>query len=154
MSGPARRALVIGVGLIGGSIGLLTLLVVIVLGVILAITIILIPVTLIGILILAFAIAFGWIALGLEVGQRTAMVLHQDWPFPLSAAVGTFILNFVAYGIGFIPCIGWLVPFLINLIGLGAVLLSRFGTQAYPQTDILPVEIEPSDQPQNPTPAS
>lgn len=139
---------------IGGSIGLLTLLVVIVLGVILAITIILIPVTLIGILILAFAIAFGWIAIGLEVGQRTALALHQDWPLPLSAAMGTFVLNFVANGIGFIPCVGWLVPFLIGLLGLGAVLLSRFGTQAYPSTDVLPVETGTPDLPENSTPAS
>jgi hypothetical protein len=139
---------------IGGSIGLLTLLVVVVLGVILSITIILIPVTLIGILILAFAIAFGWIAIGLEVGQRTALALHQDWPYPLSAAVGTFVLNFVANGIGFIPCVGWLVPFLIGLLGLGAVILSRFGTQAYPPSDVLSVETGTSDLPEISTPAS
>lgn len=132
--------------IIGGSIGLLTLLVVIVLSVILSITIILIPVALIGILILAFAIAFGWIAIGLEVGQRIATALHQNWPFPLSAAIGTFVLNFMANGIGFIPCVGWLVPFLIGLLGLGAVLLSRFGTQTYPLPEILPADPGIPDQ--------
>lgn len=139
---------------IGGSIGLLTLLVVVVLSVILSITIILIPVALIGILILGFAIAFGWIAIGLEVGQRTALALHQDWPLPLTAALGTFVLNFVANGIGFIPCVGWLVPFLIGLLGLGAVLLTRFGTQAYPLPGSLPADPGASELPERSTPAS
>ena len=138
----------------GGSIGLLTLLVTVVLAVILSITIILIPVALIGVLILAFAIAFGWIAIGLEVGQRAALALHQEWPLPLSAALGTFVLNFMANGIGFIPCVGWLVPFLIGLLGLGGVLLSRFGTQAYPPSEILPVETGTTELPEISTPAS
>ena len=138
---------------IGGSIGLLTLLVVVVLAVILSITIILIPVALIGVLILAFAIAFGWIAIGLEVGQRIALALHLEWPMPLAAALGTFVLNFVANGIGFIPCVGWLVPFLIGLLGLGGVLLSRFGTQAYPPGETLPVETGTTQPPEISTPA-
>ena len=112
----------------------------VVLTVILAITIILIPVAFIGLLILAFAVAFGWIAIGLEVGQRISRMFHQDWALPLSAALGTFVLNFVANGIGFIDCVGWLVPFLIGILGLGAVLLSRFGTQPYPPTETSPVE--------------
>ena len=140
--------------IIGGSIGLLTILVVVVLSVILSITIILIPVALIGVLILAFAVAFGWISIGLEVGQRTALALHQDWPLPLSAALGTFVLNFVANGIGFIPCVGWLVPFLIGMLGLGAVLLSRFGTQAYPLTEILPGDPAAAELPDVSTPAA
>lgn len=125
---------------IGGSIGLLTLMVAVILTVILSITILLIPVALVGVLVLAFAIAFGWVAIGLEVGLRLAESLRQDWPLPLSAALGTFILNFVANGIGFIPCVGWLVPFLIGLLGLGAVLLSRFGTQPFPPNEILPAD--------------
>ncbi|OGN76573.1 MAG: hypothetical protein A2X25_10220 [Chloroflexi bacterium GWB2_49_20] len=137
---------------IGGSIGLLTLLVAGVLTVILSITILLIPVALIGLLILAFAIAFGWIAIGLEVGQRMSKVFHQEWALPLSAAIGTFVLNFVAFGIGFIPCVGWLVPFLIGLLGLGAVLLSHFGTQPYPPTETPPAE--PTHLPVNSDPSS
>jgi len=90
----------------------------------------------------------------LEVGQRISLALHQDWPLPLSAALGTFVLNFVANGIGFIPCVGWLVPFLIGLLGLGAVLLSRFGTQAYPPTEILPADTGSSDLPEISEPAS
>jgi len=121
--------------LIGGSVGFLTVLAVIVLSVIMIVTILLIPVALIAILLLGFAIAFGWIAVGLEVGNRLADTFNQEWSVPLSAALGTFVLNFVANGIGFIPCIGWLVPFIVSMIGLGAVFLSRFGTQQYPQVE-------------------
>jgi len=128
--------------LIGGSLGFLTILVGMVLTVILVITIILIPVALIGVLLLAFAIAFGWIAVGLEVGNRLASAFHQDWSMPLAAALGTFVLNFVANSIGFIPCIGWLAPFLVSMLGLGAVFLSRFGMQPYPQVGSQP-EPEP-----------
>jgi len=139
--------------LIGGSIGLLTLLVAVVLTVILSITIILIPVALIGLLILAIAITFGWIAIGVEIGQRLAHALNQDWALPLSAALGTFFMNFVVNGIGFIACVGWLAPTLVGLLGLGAVVLSRFGLQAYPPAEILPVET-PSQQPPVVPPAS
>jgi hypothetical protein len=128
--------------MIGGSLGFLTVLMAIVLTVILVITIILIPVALIGVLLLAFALAFGWIAVGLEVGNRMAVAIHQEWSMPLAAALGTFTLNFIANGIGFIPCIGWLVPFLISMLGLGAVFLSRFGTQLYPQVVTQPEELE------------
>jgi hypothetical protein len=125
---------------ITGSFGFITLVVVIVVTVVLAVTILLIPVALIGLLIFGFAVAFGWIAIGLEIGQRMSLMFHQDWALPLSAALGTFVLNFVANGIGFIPCIGWIVPFLITLLGLGAVVLSRFGTISYPPDLAIPGE--------------
>ena len=128
--------------LINGSIGLMTILVAIVATVVLAITIIFIPVALIGLLVLGFAIAFGWIAIGLEVGQRIARMFQQEWALPLSAALGTFVLYFVANGIGFIQCIGWIVPFLVSMLGLGAVVLSRFGTTIYPQAE--PELVNPS----------
>jgi cytoskeletal protein CcmA (bactofilin family) len=139
---------------IGGSIGLLTVLAAVVLTVVLSITIILIPVALIGVLVLAFGCVFGWIAIGLEVGQRLARMAHQEWPLPLSAALGTFLLNFVANGIGSIQCIGWLVPVLIGLLGLGAVVLSRFGTQAYPLAEILPAVPPTQEPPVSPTPSA
>jgi cytoskeletal protein CcmA (bactofilin family) len=139
---------------VGGSIGLLTLLVAAVLAVILSITLILIPVALIGLLALAIAFVLGWVAIGLEVGQRMSRVFHQEWALPLSAALGTFLLNIVVNGVGFIPCIGWLAPALVGLLGLGAVVLSRFGMQAYPLGEILPVEAPAQEPPvsSDPTP--
>lgn len=116
-----------------GGLGLLTAIIAPIILVILTITILLIPVTLLGILVLAFAGIFGWIALGLETGNRIAHLFKSEWALPVAAGVGTFILTLVAFGVGFIPCVGWLVPALISIIGLGGVIMSRFGSMPYPQ---------------------
>jgi cytoskeletal protein CcmA (bactofilin family) len=153
---PTRRVsrAVLHQPVIGGSIGLLTLVVAGILTVVLTLTILLIPVALIGLLVLAFASAFGWVAIGLEVGQRISQAFHKEWALPLTAGLGTFVLNFVANGIGFIPCIGWVVPFLIGLLGLGAVVLSRFGTQVYPPVMSTPAEPPASELPAATSPSS
>ncbi len=119
--------------ILSGLLGLLTVVVAPIVLVVIAITIILIPVSLLGILALAIMIVFGWVALGTEVGQRLAQAFKQEWAPPVAAGIGTFALTFVADGIGrYVACIGWLVPALIALVGLGAVVLTRFGTQIYP----------------------
>jgi hypothetical protein len=43
-------------------------------------------------------------------------------------------------GIPVLNCIGWLVPFLLGIAGLGAVIMSRFGTQ----TVVAPAAIAPA----------
>jgi hypothetical protein len=53
---------------ISGAMGLLTLVVSLSLLVFMAFTIVLLPITLLGILLLGAAITYGWIALGLEIG--------------------------------------------------------------------------------------
>jgi hypothetical protein len=111
-----------------GGIGCLTILVL----VIMAITIILLPVSLLGVLVMAFAVVFGWLALGLLVGRKIAGWLNQPWSDPIHAGVGTFVLSLLTSMINIIPCIGWLAPVLVSMVALGAVVLSRFGTQNYP----------------------
>ncbi len=118
---------------LAGGVGLLTAIVAPLLLVGIAITIILIPVSLVGALIVAVAWFFGRVALGLEIGKRFAEISNQDWPQAVAAGVGTFILTFVVDGANtLIPCVGWLFPALVGMVGLGGVLLSRFGTQLYP----------------------
>ncbi|MCL4562226.1 MAG: hypothetical protein M1281_16645 [Chloroflexi bacterium] len=117
---------------LAGGLGLLTIVVAPIVLLLLVITILLIPVSLLGILVLVIAGVFGWIALGLEVGKRIAGMFKTEWPLAVAAGVGTFLLSLVANGIGFIPCVGWLAPFLVTIIGLGAVILTRFGIQDYP----------------------
>lgn len=72
----------------------------------------------------------GWLALGTEIGLRSAAMFKREWPLPLAAALGVFVLNLVAQGIGFIPCVGELLSSLLGLAGLGAVALTRFGTRS------------------------
>jgi len=111
-----------------GGLGLLTLMVLPVMLIILMITIILIPVSLIGLLILGIAVLFGWLAMGLILGRQVAVWLKQNWSEPVNAGVGTFILALL----GLFPCLGFLANLLIAMMGLGAVLLTRFGTRIYP----------------------
>lgn len=118
--------------LIAGSLGLITLVVGLVLLVAMAITLILIPASFLGAVILVVMVAFGWISLGLEVGRRLERAFNQEWPLPVSAGLGTLLLTLVVNSFGFIFCIGWLAPFAISVLGLGGVLLTRFGTRPYP----------------------
>ncbi|MBT3391864.1 MAG: hypothetical protein HN413_15810, partial [Chloroflexi bacterium] len=64
----------------------------------LVITIILSPVGLVLAVLLAIAWLFGWVALGLEVGQRVAKMLNQEWAPAIASGVGTLILYFVLAG--------------------------------------------------------
>ncbi|HEY46092.1 MAG: hypothetical protein AMJ88_12525 [Anaerolineae bacterium SM23_ 63] len=145
---------VIGQPVATGGIGLLTIVVAPILLVLLMITICLIPVSIIGIIILVVAVVFGWIALGLEVGKRLGIALNQEYQPVVMAGLGTLVLSLVVNGINFIPCVGWLAPFLVGAVGLGGVVLSRFGTQTYMisaapvTTEEAIVEVPPPDEPE------
>jgi hypothetical protein len=146
---------VIGQPVATGGIGLLTIVVAPILLVLLMITICLIPVSIIGIIILVVAVVFGWIALGLEVGKRLGIALNQKYQPVVMAGLGTLVLSLVVNGINFIPCVGWLAPFLVGAVGLGGVVLSRFGTQTYmisaapvPTGEEAIVEVPPTDEPE------
>ena len=113
------------------GLGCLTLVVIPFASIILILTICLIPAVLVALLLIGVAITFGWIALGLEVGKRLAVQIHQDWAPPFAAGIGTFILALVGGLLNIIPCIGWVFTALISAAGIGSVLLTRFGTQDY-----------------------
>ncbi|MBI9046225.1 MAG: polymer-forming cytoskeletal protein [Anaerolineaceae bacterium] len=120
---------------VSGGIGLLTLIVTPALVILLAITIILIPISLIAALLLGLGILFGWMAIGFEIGKRLASMLKQTWADPISAGLGTLVLSLVAFSITWIPilgwCLGWVLPAIVGILGLGGVLISRFGTNEY-----------------------
>ena len=114
---------------IAGGLGFLTVILAPAVLVILAITIILAPVALLAVLVLMIAFLYGWIALGFEVGLRFTKMLKVNWAFPLTAAFGTWLLTIISDSLGLIPCVGWLAPFILAVIALGGVTMSRFGSQ-------------------------
>jgi hypothetical protein len=119
---------VISVGL-----GLLTIVVAPIILIAMAITIIGIPISLLAVTLLLILWAFGVIVIGTEVGKRLARMLRVDWALAVSAGIGTLLLTLVVNGIyELVPCIGWLAPAFVGIVGLGAVLITRFGTQKYP----------------------
>ena len=123
---------VIAQPLTAGGLGLLTIIVAPIAMVLSVITLILIPLAPIIAIALVVAAVFGWIAIGYEVGQRFTKAIHQNWHPAFSAGLGTFALTLVSKLLTDIPvlnCVGWLVPFLLSMAALGAVLMTRFGTQ-------------------------
>lgn len=108
---------------------------------VLVLTICLAFVPLIAVAVLGIATLFGWIVLGQLIGERLLAASGQPQPgFIFSSIVGVWVLTIVTNMpvIGEIPCIGWLLGFIgfiagfvISVTGLGAVLLTRFGTRPY-----------------------
>lgn len=114
-----------------GGIGLLTFLVAPIILVMLLITILLSPISLLGAILLLVAAVYGWIAVGLEVGERLAKSVKWELHPAAAAGLGTLLLTFVVGGIGMVPCVGWVAPFIVASLGLGGVILTRFGSRRY-----------------------
>ena len=131
--------------LVTGGLGCLTFLVVPFLIVLMAITIIGIPLSFLTVVAMVIAVVFGWIAIGVEVGRRMVEAFEWDLHPAASAGIGTLAVGFVVGGIGLIPCVGWLAPLLVGSAGLGAVILTRFGSREY-QTASATAELPPPEK--------
>jgi hypothetical protein len=129
---------------LSGGFGLLTLIAAVFGLLLLAVTIILSPFSLIGFLILGIAVLFGWVAVGTEVGRRMATLFKTSWAEPVAAGIGTLTISLITAWFGWIPCIGWIIAPVFAMVGLGGVALTRFGTRPYtppasPTTVVMPV---------------
>ncbi len=117
---------------ITGSIGVLTVIVAPLAALLLAVTIILSPLAFALAFIVALAWLFGIVALGLEVGDRFSKAIHRTWEPALTAGLGTFLLSLAVMTVSLVPCIGWLAPAVLGMMGLGAVVVTVFGTRLAP----------------------
>ena len=91
----------------------------------------------IAVLALGFAAAllFGWIAMGNVLGRWMASKLHLNVRnLKTTAVLGTITLTFVMGVLGSVPFVFGesLVSAIILWIGLGAVMLTKFGRRPYP----------------------
>ncbi len=132
------------------GIGLLTAIIALVLVVALLFTICLSPVAVLAALGLGAAGLFGWIGIGALVGERLLQALNARGIAPVWAAgLGTLLIALVSAGLSAALCLaplGWVLVFALSCLGLGAVVLTRFGTMAYvPSTDL-------EHRPSHPTP--
>lgn len=139
-----------------GGVGLLTVVVAPTIMVLLALTILLIPVSLLAIIAFTLAIVFGNIVVGYEIGNRFSTLVKDTWHPSIAAGIGTLILSLVTGIAGVIPCVGWVLGFIASILGLGAVVTSRFGSTRYAnkiiETFIAPPQppTPPEEQPQEP----
>ncbi len=133
---------------LAGSFGLLAVVVTPLAILIMVITLILIPVALVAAMLVPLAWLFGMVALGQEVGERFTKAINQSWSPVLSTGFGTLLLTLVVGFIGLIPCVGWLLAFLVTLFALGGVTMTWFGTRSAPGRNSpppsAPVEVPPA----------
>lgn len=78
-------------------------------------------------LALCVAVIFGWIAVGYLAGQRLGGMFSKTWSPVAACAVGVGFMTLLTY----VPCVGPIFFGLALSTGLGAVILSRFGTTPY-----------------------
>jgi len=130
-----------------GGIGCLTAIIVPLILVFLLLTICLIPVSVLGWIVFYLARTAGWIALGLEVGRRMGQSFRWNLQPPVAAGLGTLVLTLVVDGLGLIPCIGVVLRVLVATLGLGAVVLTRFGSREYlrPAAALAPTPAAPPE---------
>ncbi len=111
------------------GVGLLTLVVLLVAVPLLVITCIGIPVVVLVAIAFVAAQLLGRTALGLWVGERLLGALNiRDRQPVLEVAVGVALIELLTA----VPCIGWVLGAVLSLAGVGAVVLTRFGTMPYP----------------------
>ncbi|NDJ76762.1 MAG: hypothetical protein GYB65_10930 [Chloroflexi bacterium] len=125
-----------------GGVGLLTMIVAVGLSVLylisllLILPVVLLPVVLVAWFVIALLTLLGWLALAQLIGEYLFRRLDLgEQPRMISATVGGVVLVFIAHIWGifwFTAWIGVLATILLAAVGLGAVVLTRAGTQPYP----------------------
>jgi hypothetical protein len=113
------------------GVGCLTIVVALTMGIGLIVTLCGIPIAALVFLALSLAWLVGWIALGEFTGSKVLEPLHvrDSLKTPIAAVVVGVVLLAL---IGLVPIIGWFVTTVAATIGIGAVVLTRFGTRSYP----------------------
>lgn len=134
------------------AVGVLTFLVLVVLVPLLVIICIGIPVAVLLVMAAVAAGLFGWVTIGALLGKRLLAALHASQLQPVvEVIIGVTALTLLAE----VPCLGWLLGIVAGAVGLGAVVLTRFGTMRYapqkPATDLLAPPPPQSDMPAPPT---
>lgn len=117
--------------LVSGSLGLLVAVVGPALAVMMAFTVVLVPLAFLALLLAGLTILYAWIALGVALGNQIASRLPRRRGPTLSAFLGTWLFMLLLGLLQLIPVVGPFLPLLVAVIALGAVLLTRFGARTF-----------------------
>jgi cytoskeletal protein CcmA (bactofilin family) len=130
---PAARIerAVAGHPVVCGAVGLLVFIVLPVLLVMMAFTIVLIPVTLIGLVATLLVLAYAGIIYGRLIGRQLARVFTGNLAPTPAAILGTLVFVVIINLLQFVPVVGAVVVILAGCVGFGAILLTRFGLIEY-----------------------
>lgn len=111
---------------VSGTVGFLAIVSLLALFVFMAFTIVLLPVSLLGILGGTLVFLYAYACLGYLLGQH----LLADRP-GLATASGAILFFGASEVLSFVPVVGSLVPLALLVIGVGAVLLTYFGLREF-----------------------
>jgi hypothetical protein len=117
--------------LVAGALGLLGGVVLPALLVLMAFTVILIPVTIIGLIMMGLILVYGWIGAGSVVGNWLNRQFQRNLRPAQAAFWGTLVFMLAVQLLSFIPLIGPTLALVVTLIAAGSVLITRFGTHTF-----------------------
>lgn len=121
--------------LVAGALGLLAGVVVPALLVLMAFTLVLIPVAILGAALLALTAIYGWLAIGAALGRWLFARLNRRVSRAAAAATGTLLLTLALNVINLVPLVGPLALLAAVVTGFGAAMLTRFGLRSYAPPD-------------------
>ncbi len=118
------------------ALGVLAFVVGLVLVVVMAFTVVLLPVSALALVVGMVAVMVGWSALGIALGTRVARSFAprgraRPWALRLAPPVGVFVVVVVLGLLERLPVAGALLALVATAVGLGAVLLTGFGTRRF-----------------------
>jgi hypothetical protein len=122
-----------------GAVGLLTFIVFPVLLVMMAFTIILIPVTLIGLVAVLLVLAYAGIAYGRIIGRQLTRWSKRSLSPTTATLLGTLLFVVIINLLQMLPVVGAVLVILAGCVGFGAILLTRFGLIEYIPTSEEPL---------------
>jgi hypothetical protein len=115
--------------LVGGAVGLLAAAVTPALLVLMAFTVVLLPVTTLGIVLMLLVSSYAQVALGWALGQQFRR--WWGWTERRATFAGVVVLLVVLWLLRLVPFVGDALFLIVVVVAVGAVLLTRFGTTAY-----------------------
>jgi hypothetical protein len=130
---PVRRVskAIIEHPLISAAMGLLVGTVALVLVVLIAFTIILVPLSFLFGFLIILAVAFGWVSIGAAVGRLLLRRSKRSLSPGLVTALGTLVFVFLMNLASLLPRIEGIIPLMLGITALGAVFLTRFGLSEF-----------------------
>lgn len=111
---------------VSGTVGLLATVTMLALFVFMAFTIVLIPVSVLGLLGGALLALYAYVAVGYLLGRR----LRPEDP-GVATAAGSVLFLLLSDLLRFVPYVGGLVPLVVVLAGIGAVLVTYLGLRRF-----------------------
>jgi hypothetical protein len=122
-------------GLLAWVVGLSLLL-------LMAYTILLIPLTILGFFAMLLATSYGMVPYALWIGSWINRRLAWELSVPVQTALGMAVLVCLIELDRFLPVLRGILPILLFTAAFGAVLLTRFGLQRYVPPDLDSVSVE------------